>query len=444
MACGSPHHKTLNRIQRQAEQLPFRQKWVYTKALACFPPMNIPPTRKLYWADPLRRRFTARVLWRQEGDRPAVVLNRTLFYPTGGGQPHDTGRLGGANVLDVEEKNGVILHYLDRLPTEDEPEGEIDWPRRWDHMQQHSGQHLLSAAFLRLLERPTIGFHLGAETVTVDLPGPPPDPAEIARVEAFCAAVIAENRPITTTIVPPEDLSRWPLRKPPAVDGPVRVVTIEGIDHSACGGTHVPATAAIGDVVVLRLDRRGSTTRVHFLCGGRARADYRRRLAVTQTLMAQFTTGLEDLPAAVLRLRDEYERTQKALREVENEWYAAEAARLWAEAPVLAVGGLSVRLIGRRLPAAAPFDPRRLLAAILALGGCIGAVAREEASPRWAIGRSADLPFDLRELLPRLRSLPGLRGGGSADLLQGSMADSGLDPLFDLLPTILREHWGDH
>jgi alanyl-tRNA synthetase len=401
--------------------------------------MRIPPTRKLYWADPLRRRFTARVLWRQEGEQPAVILNRTLFYPTGGGQPHDTGRLGGATVLRVEEEDGVIVHYLDHLPAGEELEGEIDWARRWDHMQQHSGQHLLSAAFLALLQRPTIGFHLGAETVTVDLPGPPPDPDAIARVEAFCAAVIADNRPITTTFVSPEALSSWSLRKPPAVAGPVRVVTIAGVDHAACGGTHVPSTAAIGSVVVVRLERRGAETRVHFLCGGRAWADHRRRLALTQALMAQFTTALEDLPAAVARLRSDYAQAQKALKEVETHWYTAEAARLWKDAPTLVVSGTSVRLIGRRLPATAPFDLHRLLTAILALGGCIGVVAREEASPRWVIGRSADLNLDLRELLPRLRLLPGLRGGGSADRLQGSVAGPELDALFTLLPTVLSE-----
>ncbi len=401
--------------------------------------MRIPPTRKLYWADPLRRRFTARVLWRQEGEHPAVILNRTLFYPTGGGQPHDTGRLGGATVLRVAEEDGVILHYLDHLPAGEELEGEIDWPRRWDHMQQHSGQHLLSAAFAELLQRPTIGFHLGAETVTVDLPGPPPDPDAIARVEAFCAAIIAENRPITATVVPPEAVSQWPLRKPPAVAGPVRVVTIAGVDHSACGGTHVPSTAAIGSVVVVRLERRGAETRVHFLCGERAWTDHRRRLAITQTLMAQLTTGLEDLPAAVARLRADYDRAQKSLQEVATHWYTAEAARLWKEAPTLSVGGVSVRLIRWRLPANAPLDPRRLLTAILALGGCVGVVARDGTQPQWAIGRSADLSLDLRELLPRLRSLPGLRGGGSADLLQGSMAGPALDALFAILPTILSD-----
>jgi alanyl-tRNA synthetase len=405
--------------------------------------MMIPPTRKLYWADPLRRRFTARVLWRREGDRPAVVLNRTLFYPTGGGQPHDTGRLGGATVLAVEETEGVIVHYLDRLPTGDELEGEIDWPRRWDHMQQHSGQHLLSAAFLSLLERPTIGFHLGTETVTIDLPGPPPDPAEIARVEAFCAEIIAENRPITTAIVPPEARSQWPLRKPPTVDGPVRVVTIAGVDHSACGGTHVPTTAAIGSVVILRLERRGQETRVHFVCGGRAWTDHRRRLAITQALTAQFTTGLEDLPAAVNRLREDYEQAQKALKAAETRLYATEAARLWAEAPVLSVGENTVRLICRRLLASEPWDPRRLLTALLALGGCVGLLARDEDPPRWVIGRSADLNLDLRRLLPFLRALPGLRGGGSADLLQGSMTGFGLDRLFETLPTILGEHLHD-
>ena len=225
---------------------------------------TLPPTRKLYWADPYRRQFTARVLARHPGPRPSLALNRTLFYPEGGGQPHDLGQLGGAQVLAVNSEQDLIHHYVDHLPTADEVSGEIDWPRRWDHMQQHSGQHLLSAACLDLLDRPTIGFHLSPDSVTIDLPGSPPPAAALDQVLDFTQAIIAENRPITSAIYPAEAIPSLPLRKPPTVYGPVRVVEIADIDWSACGGTHVAATAAIGSVIITRVERRGADTRIHF------------------------------------------------------------------------------------------------------------------------------------------------------------------------------------
>ncbi len=398
------------------------------------PDMTLPSTRKLYWADPLRRHFTARVLRRQPGAQPSVILNRTLFYPTGGGQPHDTGRLGDAHVLGVEQRDGLIHHFLDHLPEgDDEITGEIDWPRRWDHMQQHSGQHLLSAAFLTLLDRPTIGFHLSPDSLTIDLPGSPPDRSHVTRILDFTTAIITEDRPIHTYTVAPDQISRIPLRKPPQVDGPVRIVEIAQIDWSACGGTHVPRTAAIGSLIIQKIEKRGDATRVHFLAGGRAQTDHLHRLGVTQTLTDQLTTSLDDLPAACDRLRSDLDRTQKALKQAETQLLAAEAARLWAQAPLH--GG--IRLIRQHLPADASLDPRRLLSAALALGDCVAVIGRVGTPARWAAGRADAIDLDLRPLLPTLQTLPGVRGGGSVDLIQGTSDPDYLSALLDTLTTAL-------
>ncbi len=394
------------------------------------------PTRKLYWADPCRTRFTAQVVACEEGDRPGIVLNRTLFYPLSGGQPHDTGRLGDATVVDVQQRNDQIVHLVDHMTSlPHEVEGEIDWPRRWDHMQQHSGQHLLSAAFLSLLDRPTIGFHLSTDTVTIDLAGHPPEPTGVERVLTFASNIIAENRPILSYIVPVDAIASVPLRKAPTVQGPVRVVEIADLDWSACGGTHVPATTAIGSIIVTRLEKRGDSTRVYFACGGRATADHRRRLRVTQTLTEQLTSGLDDLPSAFERLRADQDRTQKSLRQLETQLAAAEAERLWATAPTVG----DVRLVCHQLPSGDPSILRKLLSSLLPLGNCIAILAGTGQPGRWSAGRSADVDFDLRHLLPAARSLAGVQGGGSADLIQGSIADGALLPLLNTFRTAITE-----
>jgi len=397
--------------------------------------MTTTPTRKLFWADPYRRRFTAQVVAREEGERPSITLNRTLFYPTGGGQPHDTGRLAGARVLAVEQKNGRVQHFVDRLPPETpEISGEIDWPRRWDHMQQHSGQHLLSAAFLDLLGRPTIGFHLSADSITIDLPGSPPTTTELERALAFTQAVISEDRLIKSGVFPASEAAKLPLRKAPTVVGPVRVVEIEGIDWSACGGTHVRSTAAIGSIAITRLERRGEQTRVHFLCGERAQADHRQRLAITQALGDVLTTGLPELPAAVARLQEELKSSQRALRKSKAQLAQAEAAQLWQDAPQFA----GVRLVRRTLSDDDPKALNQLLSNLTERAGTIALLGWSGQRPRWAAGRSASLSFDLRELLPTIREIPGARGGGSPHLIQGGASDaSTLETILDTLATQL-------
>ena len=381
------------------------------------------PTRKLYWQNPYRKTFTARVVQRLDGERPGVILNRTIFYPTGGGQPHDMGELAGISVLDVtNDSAGNIIHWLESsLPEDlDEVSGEIGWTRRYDHMQQHSGQHLLSAAFQDILYRPTIGFHLSENSATIDLPGPPPDEDAVSRVLAFVQKTISEARPITAREYSLQEAIHLPLRKPPSVDGPIRVVEIEGLDWSACGGTHVRNTSEIGHLVITRMERRGDQTRVYFLAGGRANADHLQRIRITRDLSALLTTGINDLPAAIQRIQEQVKGSKKALRQAQELLIQAEAKRLIAEAPH--TGGIDIvyHIVEsddfkemKRLSQALITFPR-----VVALLGWVG-----EDGARWIAGRSSNVPLDMLESLAELKETFGIQGGGSSDLIQGAAKD---------------------
>ncbi len=381
------------------------------------------PTRKLYWQDPYRTTFTARIVQRIDGERPGVILNRTIFYPTGGGQPHDTGVLGGVPVLDVtSDGHGQIIHWLQSpLPEDaDEISGELDWARRYDHMQHHSGQHLLSAAFQDILYRPTIGFHLSHNTVTIDLPGPPPDDQAVSRVLAFVRQAIAEARPITSRTYPLAQALRLPLRKPPSVDGPIRVVEIQGLDWSACGGTHVRNTSEIGHLVITRMERRGDQTRVYFLAGGRAYADHLQRIGITRELSALLTTSIDDLPAAIERMQEQMQQSQKALRQAQDLITQAEAKRLIAEAPHTA----GVDIVLHILETDDAKDLGRLLQALIAVPNVVALLGwLGDGRPRWAAGRSSNVPLDMLESLKEVKESFDVQGGGSAQMIQGAAAD---------------------
>ncbi len=380
-------------------------------------------TRRLYWQDPYRKTFTARVVQRLSGERPGVILNRTIFHPTGGGQPHDTGTLAGIEVLDVTSNEaGEIIHWLaSPLPANmDEVEGSINWARRYDFMQQHSGQHLLSAAFQDVLYRPTIGFHLSQASVTIDLPGPPPDEEAVTRVLAFVRDAISNALPITAREMPVAEALKLPLRKPPSVAGLIRVVTIQGKDWSACSGAHVRNTAEIGSVVITRLERRGDQTRVYFVAGGRAYNDHLLRLNVTRELGAMLTTGVADLPAAVARLQAQVQHSHKALKQAQAMVIQAEAGRLIAEAPHTA----GVDIVYHVIDDENPKTLNRLAKALVAGPGVVALLGwTGNGKARWIAARSSNVRLDLLEALADLKATYGVRGGGSADMIQGVAED---------------------
>ena len=246
----------------------------------------------------------------------------------------------------------------------------------------------------------------------------------------FTQTIIAEDRPIKSAIFPASDAAKLPLRKTPTVVGPVRVVEIDGIDWSACGGTHVRSTAAIGSIAITRLERRGEQTRVHFICGKRAQADYRQRLAVTQALGDSLTTGLAEIPAAVARLQEELKSSQRALRKAKSQLAQAEAIQLWQDAPQFS----DIRLVRHTLTGDDPKALNQLLGSLTDHPDTIAVLGWAGQRPRWAAGRSAALNLDLQQLLPTIRAIPGARGGGSPHLIQGGAPDGPtLETILDTL-----------
>ena len=383
-------------------------------------------THRLYYYDARCCSFTARVIALQQMDggdgvtRPAVCLDQTAFYPTSGGQPHDTGTLCSIPVVDVQEaEDGKIWHYLGGPLPADAAEvfGEVDWDRRFDHMQQHSGQHLLSAAFEDLLGGHTIGFHLGRESSTIDL-----DLGALAwgaafRVEQQVNEVIWQNRSFTMEVLAPDDAADLHLRKPPPVTGDVRVVRVESFDACACGGTHVIAAGEIGLVKVTGIESYKGGVRVHFLCGRRALAYYQQTLRMLQTASLALSVGPAELAEAITRLEDEAKESRRELRKAQGELAGHEAERLWRESAEMDGKHVVVRhwvdrSFAEARALAALLRDRRSTIALLAV--------TEPKGVRLVCSRSDDLSgVDANRVLREVVGARGGRGGGQPTLAQG-------------------------
>lgn len=385
-------------------------------------------THRRYYTDSYTRQFTTRIAdTTSVNGRSAAILEETYFYPTSGGQPHDTGRLGSAGVVEVaiREADGAVLHLLDAPLTPGPAEGRIDWPRRFDHMQQHTGQHILSQAFERIAQAPTIGFHLGSERVSIDLGAPALSDSLLADAESLANEVVSANSAVRAWFPEPAELSALALRKQPDVSGALRVVAIGDFDFSACGGTHVATTAEVGLIAVLRTERLKRGVRVEFLCGGRAREDYTRKHTILRDLSASLTCAPTELGASLTRLQESLQETRRSLAAHQERALDAEAARLlepatshgafravraaWAERPVEEVKGLALRLTSTP--------------SVVALLGIAGS------RTQLLFARSENLSVDLKPAFQRaLESLGGGKGGG-ARIWQGAAGAADLDTL---------------
>ncbi len=382
-------------------------------------------TDRLYLLDPYLRHFEAEVLRTREWEgRPAVVLSRTAFYPEGGGQPGDRGAIAGVPVLDVQEKEGEILHLLGGPAPAGVVAGELDWPRRFDHMQQHHGQHLLSAAFEKEAGARTVSFHLGeaACTIDLDLPAARLGPERLREVEAACNALVFGDLPVAARELPPEELARLPLRKE-AVKGS-RVVLVGDAaapaDASPCGGTHPRRTGEVGAVAVLRAARWGEGARVEFLCGARVVA----ALAAAGERLGRAGAALRCAPAevaeAAARAADEGARARKEAERLLAGLAEAEAARLAAEPPGPVVAEVAV-------PAGPAAAWLRALATALAARGRVAVLgAREGERAQLCIARPRGEGPSAGEALRAAVAQLGGKGGGSAELAQGSGPAAGL------------------
>lgn len=272
-------------------------------------------TEKIFYQNPYIRSFTAS-LQKSEKDEQGrfyVVLDETAFYPTGGGQPHDIGKINDVKVIEVEEVDGEIRHYVEKpLEVQNECVCEIDWERRFDHMQQHSGQHILSAAFDHLFGYKTVSFHLGKEICTIDIETASLSEDEALQTEQLANSIILDNRPIEAKWVSEGELENYSLRKELSVSENIRLVIIPDFDYNGCGGTHPKATGEVCTVKILHWEKQKKNIRVYFVCGNRVLEQLHEKHRVIQSLMTILSAPqgkLEDAASRVLHNTKEFEKT---------------------------------------------------------------------------------------------------------------------------------------
>ena len=374
-------------------------------------------SERLYHDDPYTTSFRARVAATgTHAGHPAVELEATCFYPEGGGQLGDRGTLGGVKVVDVQVTGeGRIWHLLEGAgPAAGEVDGEVDWARRFDHMQQHTGQHILSAAFERVADAPTLSSTLGEEHSVVEVALAGADWGLVGRVEEAANRVVWEDRPVVLHWVDAAGAARFHLRKAPAVDGPIRVVEIPDWDASACGGTHVRRTGEAGAIKVIRWEKVRSNVRFEFLCGARALRDHAWRTEALVEAARRRTLKDRDLIAQLERAAAERDELRRGLAALTVRLIVAEARERVGDPPRGVAG----------FDAQRPRDEVRMLA-LKSLEAGAPWVALGAAAPDAVvmIGRARGLAQDMRALLPGLLERSQGKGGGSPDLVQVAAPD---------------------
>ena len=371
-------------------------------------------TDRLYYRDSYLVDFSASVAETAEEGR-RVYLDRTAFYPDSGGQPHDTGTIAGVAISSVVDEGDRIAHLAGAPIPLGEAACRVDWPRRFDHMQQHSGQHLLSAVLIEMFGAATVGFHLGSESSTIDVALVSLDPPQAAALERRANQVVFENRPLSVSF----EENPQGLRKPGERTGALRIVSIQGLDRSACGGTHVRSTGEIGPVLLRKLDKAHGSLRIEFLCGARAvrraRADYEALSGIGRL----FSAPLDETPALVAAQAQALDASEKTRRRL-----ATELARLRGGELYLATSPnqAGLRAVLQRLPQGATLDDElRATAQGFTKWPKSLFLAAAPDPPTLLLATSQDAGIHAGNLLKFAVTRRGGRGGGNAQLAQGSL-----------------------
>jgi alanyl-tRNA synthetase len=387
-------------------------------------------TDRLYYHDSFLYGFDAEVHSIVESPRPAVVLDRTAFYPTSGGQIHDTGLLiSGDEKFRVSEvadtEDGHIVHYLDAPLKDVRPgariHGEIDPARRRDHMQQHSAQHVLSAAFVRLFNMSTVSFHMADDYCSIDLDTPALTKDQIESAERLANDVILENRVVGINFVTRAEAEKLGLRKlPPTERDQLRLIDIRDFDLTACGGTHVSNTGQIGGILLRKSEKVRHGYRVEFVAGQRAVSTARRDFSALTETAALFSAQLYDVPQQARKSLDEIRSLRKQCEQSQDELASAQAATLLAETPETNGRKLIVHTFSDR-----DLSLLKLLAQqITRQSTAIALLATDSPQPALVFAQSAGQPYDMGKLLKETLATLGGRGGGSKDLAQGGTPTS--------------------
>jgi len=397
-------------------------------------------TERLYYNDSFLYDFDARVLESFSRDgRHAIVLDRTAFYPTSGGQVHDTGLLlaDGKQIAVSEvadEEAGRILHFAaEPLTSGVAVRGRVDSARRLDHVQQHSGQHVLSAAFIQLFNMPTVSFHMGEESCTIDLEANGLSPAQAQKAELLANQVIVEDRPVQIRFVPLEEARQLGLRKlPPKQSGDLRLIDIANFDLTACGGTHVRATGQIGSILLRKIEKVKQGVRVEFVCGQRAVSTARRDYTTLTEAAAVYSSHIHDVPEQIRKSLAESKSAAKAQHKLLEELAELYAERLLAQttgSPRIIVqvfserDALFIKLLAQKLTATQ--------------NGVVALLASGAGQPTLVFAQSPGQKSNMGQLMKEAMAQLGGRGGGSADLAQGGVPAGALDP--EKIHALLRD-----
>jgi alanyl-tRNA synthetase len=378
-------------------------------------------TERLYYTDSHLTEFEARVtgITERVSGWVAVTLDRTAFYPTGGGQPSDTGMLGGTPVIECIETAEGVLHVLQgqSLQVGERVMGRVDWARRLDHLQQHTGQHILSQAFINLFNAETRGFRMLEQYSEIDVALDDPTDEKIERAIELANRIIWENRAIHIRQVTKEEARNLPLRKDSARAGELRLIEIEGFDLTPCGGTHATRTGEVGIVAVRSFERAKGLTRIDFVAGGRVLSDYCRVNRTARSIAAMFSVGRDEAPTSVARLLEENKQQARRIRALEEVTSRVEAEELLSEARVLSDG---VRLCARVFEGRDAESLKKLAQAVISHPATIALLGSSETdAARLIFARSQDAPGDMNALVREACQLLDGRGGGRPDMAQG-------------------------
>jgi alanyl-tRNA synthetase len=389
-------------------------------------------TERLYYRDPFLYEFEGEVVelvpTSAINARHGIILDRTAFYPTSGGQVHDTGWLtdaagGKTRVVQVEEaEDGQVVHYIE---AEQGPErgkrvrGVIDDVRRRDHMQQHSGQHVLSAAFIKLFDMPTVSFHMGDETCSIDLDTPSVSAKQIVEVERLANQIVQENRPVAIKFVKQEDVAALGLRKVPVVDKPeLRLIDIQDFDLTACGGTHVRGTGQIGCVLLRKVEKVRQGWRVEFVCGQRSVNIARKDYAALTEAAGLFSAQIWDVPQQVRKTLEDMKAARKSGERLFEELCEVQAAKILAETPAEAGKKIVAKVYSDRDASAIKLLAQKLTRlesnVVVLLGTTSG-------QPSLVFAQTPDGSADVGTLLKETLTKFGGRGGGGKDFAQGGL-----------------------
>ena len=407
-------------------------------------------TERLYYRDSFLYEFDAEVVdtVSASDSRTAIILDRTAFYPTSGGQVFDTGEILPAGtaaphlrVAEVAERDdGTVLHILQDstpVPKGIRIRGLIDSERRRDHMQQHSGQHVLSAAFVRLFEMPTVSFHMGADYCSIDLDTKSLNLKQVEAAEALANEVVQENRPVEIRFVTQDEARGLGLRKlPPVQKDELRLIDIRDFDLTACGGTHVQGTAQIGCILLRKTEKVRQGSRVEFVCGKRAVSTARRDYTTLSDAAGVLSTQLSEVPQQIQKLQEESRASRKSREQLHEELASLYAERMLSE----------TQDIGGRKIITHTFTDRdltfiKLLAQRLARqsSSTVALLGAMSAPPALVFAQSPGQPFDMGALMKEALAKLGGRGGGSRDMAQGgpSQADA-IEATLDEIAARLR------